>query len=416
MATEQRGPSVVVLVMIGLPAAGKSTLAGRLQTAAAAELAVHAAIKPRQPVSNTAASAAATCDDDGAIGGKLARVFGRVRLLAIDDVVYDPEIHTAAPPTTTAAPTASSSTDVKNGSGGGYGDDDDDDGLTWRQQRQVVLHTLKSWLDELVPISAPTHTPPPPQERTGGGGDLGSDLYTLVVDDLVPISAPTDTPPPLQERSGGGGELGSDLYTFVVDDNMYYSSMRYQVYQLVRQYSVGFAQVLLECPADTAVARDRARLLSVGEAVIRRMATRFEAPSPASNSWERHSATVSSANADSPEGAARMLRGVVAAARADPTAPVVQIDLEALHLSRQVNAASAKRQFDASTRKIMTAAMAVFAKAGPTKAASKLYAMRLTKIRKQMLKDFRVDGANVAATDIAAKIEAFELETTVKSN
>lgn len=82
---------------------------------------------------------------------------------------------------------------------------------------------------------------------------------------------------------------------------------------------------------------------------------------------------------------------------------------QALELSRHVNAASAKKQLDASTRKIMATAMAAFAKTGPTKAASKLYATRLTKIRKQMLKDFRADGTNVAAADIKAKIEAFEL-------
>ena len=65
-----------------------------------------------------------------------------------------------------------------------------------------------------------------------------------------------------------------------LDDNFYYRSMRFSFYRIAALNQASFAQLLLQVPVDEAVRRDAAREGSacVGEATIRRMDLRFEAP------------------------------------------------------------------------------------------------------------------------------------------
>ncbi|OXB82573.1 UNVERIFIED_CONTAM: hypothetical protein H355_005828 [Colinus virginianus] len=94
----------------------------------------------------------------------------------------------------------------------------------------------------------------------------------------------------LPGRSGGNGARPLCL---VLDDNFYYRSMRYEVFQLARKYSLGFCQLFLECPLELCLHRNRLRDRPVPEETVRRMAQRMEAPEPEKNPWERHSLILS---------------------------------------------------------------------------------------------------------------------------
>jgi hypothetical protein len=81
------------------------------------------------------------------------------------------------------------------------------------------------------------------------------------------------------------------VQVIIVDDNMYYASMRHEVYQLVRQFSAGYAQVALDCPTRTASSRNTGRppAQRVATHVVERMAGRIELPAPQKRTWERNS-------------------------------------------------------------------------------------------------------------------------------
>ncbi|KAF0975108.1 hypothetical protein FDP41_005861 [Naegleria fowleri] len=62
----------------------------------------------------------------------------------------------------------------------------------------------------------------------------------------------------------------------ILDDNFYYKSMRHDFVQICRNFSLSHVQILLKCPVDVCVERDKLRTISVGEAVIREMSQKFE--------------------------------------------------------------------------------------------------------------------------------------------
>jgi O-phosphoseryl-tRNA(Sec) kinase len=66
----------------------------------------------------------------------------------------------------------------------------------------------------------------------------------------------------------------------VVDDNMYYKSMRKQIYRLCCEKKVKFVQVLLDVNVETCVARNSLRTgaAKIPEEIVRRMETRLERP------------------------------------------------------------------------------------------------------------------------------------------
>uniref|UniRef100_H2TRI0 Phosphoseryl-tRNA kinase n=1 Tax=Takifugu rubripes TaxID=31033 RepID=H2TRI0_TAKRU len=76
---------------------------------------------------------------------------------------------------------------------------------------------------------------------------------------------------------------------FLMDDNFYYSSMRYEVHQLARKYSLGFCQVYLHCDLELCISRNEKRSQPVQAKVIREMEMRLEPPNPEKNVWEKNS-------------------------------------------------------------------------------------------------------------------------------
>ncbi|KAM4851953.1 L-seryl-tRNA(Sec) kinase isoform 1-T1 [Thomomys bottae] len=80
----------------------------------------------------------------------------------------------------------------------------------------------------------------------------------------------------------------------VLDDNFYYQSMRYEVYQLARKYSLGFCQLYLDCPLETCLQRNGQRPRAVPNETIHLMGKKIEKPNPGKNAWEHNSLAVQS--------------------------------------------------------------------------------------------------------------------------
>lgn len=74
---------------------------------------------------------------------------------------------------------------------------------------------------------------------------------------------------------------------FLLDDNFYYPSMRYEVYQLARKYSLGFCQLFLTCDLETCIRRNQSRARPVPSQVMEEMEQRLEPPNPERNMWEK---------------------------------------------------------------------------------------------------------------------------------
>ncbi|EFB26180.1 hypothetical protein PANDA_021177, partial [Ailuropoda melanoleuca] len=80
----------------------------------------------------------------------------------------------------------------------------------------------------------------------------------------------------------------------ILDDNFYYQSMRYEVYQLARKYSLGFCQLFLDCSLETCLQRNGQRPQAVPAETIHLMARKIEKPNPEKNAWEHNSLTIQS--------------------------------------------------------------------------------------------------------------------------
>jgi len=79
------------------------------------------------------------------------------------------------------------------------------------------------------------------------------------------------------------------VIVFLLDDNNVYRSMRYEYYQLARKHSVGFLQLIFDCPPSFAKSNDASRDSPhrVGDDVIEKMAMALEGPDPTAYRWER---------------------------------------------------------------------------------------------------------------------------------
>ena len=80
--------------------------------------------------------------------------------------------------------------------------------------------------------------------------------------------------------------LQSKNIVVILDDNMYYRSMRYQIYQLALQLRAGFCQIYISVPLDIVCRQNLLRTCPVSEEVITRMAAVFEPPNPSRFKFE----------------------------------------------------------------------------------------------------------------------------------
>ncbi|XP_030058430.1 L-seryl-tRNA(Sec) kinase [Microcaecilia unicolor] len=176
----------------------------------------------------------------------------------------------------------------------------------------------------------------------------------------------------------------SPLYV-VLDDNFYYQSMRYEVYQLARKYSLGFCQLFVDSSLDSCLQRNRHRDRPVAEGTILLMAEKIEIPNPEKNFWEKNSIVVRS---EGPAWEDNLKVNCLLRMALENPVKEFQDNAEEKEADRLVTAASVLHQTDQALRKIISETMRMAKDSVPTR-EMKALAQELSKLKSQLLEDLR---------------------------
>ncbi|XP_062270041.1 L-seryl-tRNA(Sec) kinase isoform X2 [Platichthys flesus] len=142
---------------------------------------------------------------------------------------------------------------------------------------------------------------------------------------------------------------------FLLDDNFYYQSMRYEVFQLARKYSLGFCQVYLHCDVESCISRNQCRPEPVPTEVILEMGKRLEPPNPQKNSWETQSISIDTTDNLSNLDIQRVT-DLISSALRNPLSPV-EDNTEQKEADRLRCATSVVHQADQACRRLISEAM-----------------------------------------------------------
>ncbi len=195
----------------------------------------------------------------------------------------------------------------------------------------------------------------------------------------------------------------------VIDDNNYYSSMRYEYYQLARKHEIGFCQLFLDLDLERAkdVNSKRGENEQVPEEVLDRMASKMEAPNPLSNSWEQFSFVLkpNTDNVVKPEDTAiDMCRSVIALAMDNPVKAIPD-NTEERDLSRSKCTASVVHQADKILRKTLNAKIRAAKQGDISKEAMEKKAKELNAMRTEVMEDLKT-GFTKLPKDVVQAIES----------
>ncbi|NXU34260.1 PSTK kinase, partial [Drymodes brunneopygia] len=213
----------------------------------------------------------------------------------------------------------------------------------------------------------------------------------------------------LPAADGDNGATSRPLL-LLLDDNFYYQSMRYEVYQLARKYSLGFCQLFLECPLECCLQRNRLRSDPVPEHTIQLMARKIEMPDLRKNAWEQHSLVLSSSDLCFPS---EQILNLLATALENPEMPNEE-DTEQKEAARAICAASAVHQADQACRRVISQAMQDAKGKNVLPSEMKSLAEELNKLKAEFLEDVRQGKTlNIQYSDPATSvISSFQHEAT----
>ncbi|KFU89948.1 L-seryl-tRNA(Sec) kinase, partial [Chaetura pelagica] len=172
----------------------------------------------------------------------------------------------------------------------------------------------------------------------------------------------------------------------ILDDNFYYRSMRYEVYQLARKYSLSFCQVFLECPLECCLQRNRLRSHPLPDETIELMATKIEVPDAKKNPWERNSLILKSSGCTSEDD--EQIISLLATALENPVKQNEE-DTEQKEADRAICAASAVHQADQTCRRLISQAMRDARDKNLLPSEMKSLAEELNKLKVEFLEDLR---------------------------
>ncbi|XP_034050431.1 L-seryl-tRNA(Sec) kinase-like [Thalassophryne amazonica] len=141
----------------------------------------------------------------------------------------------------------------------------------------------------------------------------------------------------------------------VLDDNFYYSSMRYEVYQLARKHYLGFCQVYLQCAVESCMSRNHNRPDPVPTQVMLEMIKRLEPPNPKKNSWETNSISLTTTQNVSNEDVMKVME-LISCAMSNPLSPV-EDNTEQKEADRLKCSSSVVHQADQACRRLISEAM-----------------------------------------------------------
>ncbi|XP_067389502.1 L-seryl-tRNA(Sec) kinase isoform X2 [Emydura macquarii macquarii] len=176
---------------------------------------------------------------------------------------------------------------------------------------------------------------------------------------------------------------------FVLDDNFYYRSMRYEVYQLARKYSLGFCQLFLDCPLESCLQRNCLRSQSLPEETICLMARKIEVPNPEKNTWEQNSLILKSVEYTSE--ANLQVIDLLVTALENPVKQIVE-NTEQKEKDRAICAASILHQADQAFRRIVSQTMKDVKDENIFPNEMKILAEELNKLKAEFLEDLRQEN------------------------
>ncbi|XP_053163260.1 L-seryl-tRNA(Sec) kinase isoform X2 [Hemicordylus capensis] len=173
---------------------------------------------------------------------------------------------------------------------------------------------------------------------------------------------------------------------FILDDNFYYRSMRYEVYQLARQYTLGFCQLFLDCQVETCLERNCQRTQPLPEETIRAMVQKIEVPDPGKYSWEQNSLILKSteyALKDSVQ-----VLHLLSTALENPARPLEE-NTELKEMDRAICAANFLHQADQAVRRIVSQTMKSAKDHNLSTREMKRLAKELNKLKVEFLEELR---------------------------
>ncbi|XP_067996556.1 L-seryl-tRNA(Sec) kinase [Melanerpes formicivorus] len=252
----------------------------------------------------------------------------------------------------------------------------------WKRSRRELLQCLESFLLALLtgePLSRPATATQPAWER-----------FLACCRQQGLLSA--------ESHAGAGNRIlaaaSGPLY-LVLDDNFYYQSMRYEVYQLARKYSLSFCQLFLECPLECCLQRNRLRSQPLPDQTISLMANRIEMPDLKKNAWEQNSLLLQSlGTSEHPcaTGLSEQIIGLLATALENPLKQNEE-STEQKEAARAISAASAIHQADQACRRIISQAMRDAKDQSVLPGEMKSLAEELSKLKAGLLEGLR-QGSN----------------------
>uniref|UniRef100_A0A8D0LAS1 Phosphoseryl-tRNA kinase n=1 Tax=Sphenodon punctatus TaxID=8508 RepID=A0A8D0LAS1_SPHPU len=182
--------------------------------------------------------------------------------------------------------------------------------------------------------------------------------------------------------------ISKPLY-FILDDNFYYQSMRYEVYQLARKYSLGFCQLFLDCPLESCLQRNRLRSQPLPDETIYIMARKIEIPNFEKNVWEKNSLILKNAEYNS-EDNLQVIELLVTALENPVKQP--EENTEQKEMDQAICAASALHQADQAIRRTVSQTMKN-AKGNLQPSEMKILAEELNRLKVEILEHLR-QGSN----------------------
>ncbi|XP_009864791.1 PREDICTED: L-seryl-tRNA(Sec) kinase, partial [Apaloderma vittatum] len=211
----------------------------------------------------------------------------------------------------------------------------------------------------------------------------------------------------------------------VLDDNFYYQSMRYEVYQLARKYSLSFCQLFLECPLECCLQRNRLRSHPLPDQTICLMARKIEMPDLEKNSWEQNSLILNSLDCTLED---KYVTGLMLGFSLSPFEQIISLLATALEnpvkqneenteqkeADRAICAASSVHQADQACRRVISQTMKDAKDKNILPSEMKSLAEELNKLKAEFLEDLRQgDGLKNQSSGPATRaISSFQREAT----
>ncbi|XP_036121297.1 L-seryl-tRNA(Sec) kinase [Molossus molossus] len=192
-------------------------------------------------------------------------------------------------------------------------------------------------------------------------------------------------------REGQSGYLLTETVVsgpliLILDDNFYYQSMRYEVYQLARKYSLGFCQLFLDCSLETCLQRNGQRPRALPAETIHAMGRKVEEPHPGKNAWEHNSLTIR--GSAGPSETSPEVTDLLLTALENPVKHV-EDDAEQKETDRFICSTNVLHQADQMLRRVVSQTMKEAKDEQVLPCSLKLLAEDLNKLKAEFLEDLR---------------------------